>query len=234
MQHNRIVIFLCCLLALLCPMNGCTQSVSAANDEASAGFLDELVFLGDSTTAHMEQRSTLQKHQIWAAKSRYLNLDSRITYAKIVAPDTGEEETIAAVAARIKPRYLVVTLGVDYGVYYYRDKPEIFRLYYEKLLDAIQKASPDTVLLPQSVFPVGKNAVGVTREMVANANGVIRRLAADRGLYFIDQWGTLADSEGYLRPEYCYSEDGLHLTASAYRAVLDHILSLEDEIGGGK
>lgn len=232
MRINRIVLFFSVISLLLLCLGSC--GVSAANAAVNdKNFLDELTFLGDSTTAHMQQRSTLREDQIWAAKDRYLNLDSRITYAKVVAPDTGEEETIATLCARLKPRYLVITLGVDYGVYYYRNKPESFRLYYEKLLSAIQDSSPNTTLILQSIFPVGRSSTAITNEMIEKANGIIADLAAEKGLVFVDQTATLSDAEGYLRPEYCYSEDGIHLTAAAYEAILSHLASLESRIGGG-
>lgn len=233
---NRI--FLCLFSLLLCIslLGGC-KSAAATDGNVSASdvaFLDTLTFLGDSTTAHMQQRSKIPAARIWAAKDRYLNLDSRITYAKIIAPDTGKEETIASVAARLRPVRLVITLGADYGVYYYRDKPEVFRLYYEKLLDAISAASPETELILQSVFPVAATCRVLTNEMIDRANAVIREIAEKRGLFYVDQKPILADKDGFLRPEFCFSDDGIHLTESAYSAILSHLASLADEIGGSR
>ncbi|MBQ8340757.1 MAG: hypothetical protein IJY22_00085 [Clostridia bacterium] len=224
---NRIFLFLA-VLVLLLPIGGCRAKAAEVNE--TQDFLSELTFLGDSITAHMQQRSPLSPKQIWATKERYLNLDSRITYARIVAPDTGNEETIASVAARLQPRYLVITLGVDYGVYYYRDKPQTFRLYYEKLISAIEKASPNTVIVLQSIFPVAQSSAVITNEMIAKANAVIANIAEDRGLCFIDQTAVLSDPNGYLRPEYCYSDDGIHLTAKAYDAILEHLKANETRI----
>ena len=127
---------------------------------------------------------------------------------------------------------MVITLGVDYGVYYYRNKPEVFRHYYEKLLDAVHEASPDTVLILQSVFPVASSSAVITNEMIDNANGIIRSIAARRGLVFVDQKPVLADAQGFLRAEYCSSEDGIHLTASAYEAILKNLAAMEREIRG--
>ena len=235
MRFNRIFLFLLIFLLIASPLSSCKKA-NAATTETNAApktdFIDELTFLGDSTTAHMQLRASVDKSKVWAAKNRYLNLDPRITNAKIIAPDTGEEELIASVAARLTPRYLVITLGVDYGVYYYRDKPEEFRHYYDKLLSALKNASPETVLILQSIFPVGRSSAVITNEMVQGANRVIREIADARGLAFVDQTRVLADDEGYLRPEFCYSEDGIHLTATAYSAILSHLSALEHEIRG--
>lgn len=235
MRFNRIFLFLLTFSLLACLFAGCKKADAAAIEEKNTDqgdFIDELTFLGDSITAHMQLRSPVDPSKVWATKNRYLNLDSRITYAKIVAPDTGDEELIADVAARLTPRYLVITLGIDYGVYYYRDKLDTFRYYYEKLLSAIQAASPETVLILQSIFPVGKSSPTITNEIVQNANRIIGEIANDRGLFFVDQTPILSDEDGYLREEFCYSEDGIHLTAAAYSAILSHLSALEHEIRG--
>lgn len=226
MRYNRI--FLCFLTCLLF-FGGC-QRVNATKPPEK-DFLEQTVFLGDSITAHMASRADVSPYNIWAAKARYLNLDSRITYAKIVAPDTGKEELIAEVAARIRPAYLVVTLGIDYGVYYYRNELETFAKYYEKLLDAIQTASPSTTILLQSIFPVSAACKNLTNEMIDNANEVIREIARRRDLPFLDTQNVLRDENGFLREEYCYSEDGIHLNESAYAAILSYIRNKSVEMG---
>lgn len=235
MRFNRIFLFLLIISLIGLPVSACKKADAATIEEKKTlqdDFIGELTFLGDSTTAHMQLRASVDPSKVWVTKNRYLNLDSRITYAKIVAPDTGEEELIADVTARLKPRYLVITLGIDYGVYYYRDKPEAFRHYYEKLLSALQSASPETVMILQSIFPVGRSSPVITNEMVQSANRIIGEIANEKGLHFVDQTRILADEEGYLRSEFCYSEDGIHLTAAAYTAILSHLSALKNEIRG--
>ena len=239
MRFNRVFL---CLLCCMLVCNGCDKAF-AANTEAAqevnegekeACFLDTLTFLGDSTTAHMLLRAPLKggkdSKQIWATKSRYLNLSSRITYEKIICPENGQELTVAEVAAITRPQRLVITLGIDYGVYYYRNDLQTFGYYYEKLLDAILAASPNTNLILQSIFPVGKNSTVITNDMVDHANGVIAEIAARRSLVYIDAAAVLRDAEGYLKGDYCYSDDGIHLTASAYEAIFENIKNYETEV----
>ncbi|MBQ9802400.1 MAG: hypothetical protein IJW51_04960 [Clostridia bacterium] len=239
MRFNRV--FLCFLCLIMLTLNACGASASspAATDEnrvavGEEDFIDTLTFLGDSTTAHMLSRAPLKdgkgSKQVWATKSRYLNLGPRITHEKIVCPDGGEEMTIAEVAAKIRPACLVITLGIDYGVYYYRDDPKAFALCYEKLLDAIAEASPETQILLQSIFPVGRSSTAITNDMVDRANGVIRDIAARRGLVFVDANTILKDEDGYLAPRYCYSEDGIHLTQEAYEKIFENLKSYRGEV----
>ena len=228
---NRIFSFLLAILLLpACMACGKVRATPTATELTAQDFLASLTFLGDSTTAHMTARANVKPNQVWAAKNRYLNLDSRITYAKIVAPDTSEELTIAQAAAHLRPPFLVITLGVDYGVYYYRNDLDTFRFYYEKLLDAIQAASPDTVLILQSIFPVTAASTAITNEMIDNANLVIRAIAADRGLVFVDANRVLKDTNGYLAAAYCNSADGIHLSEAAYAKILENLAEYRSAI----
>ena len=219
MRYNRIFLLFLAFSLLFC---GCQQA-SATNEIKKSDPIASLTFLGDSITAHMASRADVSPSQIWATKERYLNLDSHITRARIVAPDTGEEERIAEVAARLKPQMLVITLGIDYGVYYYRNDLSVFSKYYEKLLDEIHAASAQTKILLQSVFPVTADCKSITNEMIDNANVAIRALAEKKGLGYLDTQSVLRDKDGFLKKEYCFSEDGIHLTDAAYREILAYI-----------
>ena len=211
--------------------NGENSPLPSENAETGA-FLSRIVFLGDSTTAHMASRAKVSPVQVWATRSRYLNLSPRVTDEKIILPETGDEMTIAAAAASAKPAYLVITLGIDYGVYYYRNDSRKFAFYYEKLLDAIQDASPETRVILQSIFPVGRESKVISNEMVDNANRIVKSIAEARGLFYLDANTHLKDSEGYLASEFCSSADGIHLTAAAYGVILDNLLAHADEITG--
>lgn len=243
MRNNRIFLLLLTLLFLL---SGCARSktgIAVPPDAASATaaktapegeeFLQKLYFLGDSTTAHMTSRAPgIPKNHILAAKNRYLNLDAKITSARIVNPESGKEETPAEVVRQLAPEYLLITLGVDYGVYYYRNTPDTFRRCYEKLLDAIEKASPGTRVIAGGIFPVGRSSPVITNEMVDRANQTIRELATERGIPFADNNSILKDDEGFLDEKYVYSEDGIHLNAAAYAVILHHLAELAPILGG--
>ncbi|MBO7341592.1 MAG: hypothetical protein J6U87_02810 [Clostridia bacterium] len=219
MRYNRIFLLFVAVSLLFCAC----QRANAAKEPSPSEPIARLTFLGDSITAHMQSRADLSPTQIWATKERYLNLDSRITYAKIIAPDTGKEERIADVAARVKPPHLIITLGVDYGVYYYRNDLSLFAKYYEKLLNEIAAASPDTKIYLQSIFPVTAACKSITNQMIDNANAVIREIAQRRDLMYLDTQSVLRDTDGFLKKEYCYSEDGIHLTRDAYMQILAYI-----------
>ena len=101
MRINRIL-FLLLVVALL--LGSCQRA--HAEEKPSARFIDELTFLGDSITAHMASRADVSPNQVWCTRERYLNLDARIMRARVIAPDTGEEERFRQLlqATSINPR----------------------------------------------------------------------------------------------------------------------------------
>ena len=72
----------------------------------------------------------------------------------------------------------------------------------------------------------------ITNAMIQKANQLVSDIAQRRGIIYVDQTPILADENGFLRPEFCFSEDGIHLTAKAYDAILEHLATLQAEIGG--
>lgn len=90
---------------------------------------------------------------------------------------------------------------------------------YERLVDEILTASPDTRLYLQSVMPVDtrdtrfKGLIGRDGRIPV-LNEKIRDIAKRKNLTYIDLWPTLADSDGRLDRR--YSNDGLHLLGDGY------------------
>lgn len=92
---------------------------------------------------------------------------------------------------------------------------------YERLVDDIIKRAPDSKLYIQSVMPINNDfnrykGLKGKEKTVTELNKRISRIAADRGLTYIDLWPTLAGSDGKLRK--IYTNDGLHLKGAGYKA----------------
>ena len=231
MRFNRIFLFFLLLSLLLTSCEKVSALTNGTPTEEHEDFIGTLTFLGDSTTAHMISRAPItHKSQIWATKNRYLNLDPRITYTKIMVGEEGEELTIGEMAKKLQPKRLVLTLGVDYGVYYYQNDQKTFAFYYEKLIDTINLASPNTTVILQSIFPVAKSSTAITNKMIDRANQTIKEISERRALVYIDTNAHLKNAEGYLPPEYCSSADGIHLTNEAYKVIFDIIAQHENKI----
>lgn len=244
---SRVLRYACAALALLCIVfaiiaaisTGCSGGYAGARadsdntesvtlpETADAGqaYQDKLTFLGDSLTAHLVSRGVLtdgqNTKQVWRTKDNMLNLDSPITSDKINLPGTDRYVTIAEAAAELKPEILIITLGTDYGVSYLVETD--FKAYYAKLVRAIQKASPNTVILLQSIFPVTAGCKVLSNEKIDRANGWVKAVAAENNCRYLDTQSVLKDENNCLRDSLCNSEDGIHLNTEAYRLILSYI-----------
>lgn len=242
------LILLVCVAILLCvlgwkgcsPSDGSSETDTTAETQAPAdtahvvlpetadaglAYQDRLTFLGDSLTAHLVSRGVLSggqdTKQVLRTKTNMLNLDSTVTGAQVCLPGIDRYMTIPEAVAELKPEILVITLGTDYGVAYLTEKD--FKACYTKLISAIRVASPDTVLLLQSIFPVTKDCSVLSNDKIDRANGWVREVAAETGCRYLDTQSVLKGSDNCLRPELCISEDGIHLTEEAYRIILGYI-----------
>ncbi len=89
----------------------------------------------------------------------------------------------------------------------------------EKIVDRIQRESPSTELYLQSCLPVNEKfkvykGIWDKTPVVPLVNDAYRRMAAQKGITFIDLFSLFADENGSLRED--LTNDGLHLTAPGY------------------
>ena len=194
-------------------------------------YLDSIVFVGDSTTAHLRSRGVLtggtDTKQVWVPSDNTLLLDINITQKKIVYPRTGEQMTIAAAAASEKPAYMVLTIGLN-GVTSFVNNKNLYQNCYGKLIDAIREASPDTKIILQSVFPVAANQktfsvdAATLNGYIDTLNGYVKELAETKEVRYLDTASALKGADGNMPHSY-QNGDGIHLTAEGYRVILDYI-----------
>lgn len=204
------------------PEDGVTLPLT---EDAGLAYQDSLVFVGDSLTAHLINRGVLTggtaTKQVWRTESNMLNLNAQVTSAQIILPGSGEKMTIAQAAAATKPAVLVITLGTDWGVSYLNE--DDFKACYTKLVKEVQKASPKTTVVLQSIFPVTAGCVNLSNDKIDTANRWVKAVAAENGCYYLDTQSVLKDGNNCLKAEYCNSDDGIHLGKNAYEVILQYI-----------
>ena len=193
--------------------------------DAGIAYQDSIIFVGDSLTAHLINRGVLtggtDTKQVWRSESNMINLNSEVTSAKIIFPGTGEKMTIAEAAKAAKPTILIITLGTDWGVSYLSESE--FKECYGSLIQQIQKASPKTTIILQSIFPVTAACATLDNAKIDTANKWVKAIAADNGCHYLDTQSILKDENNFLKEEYCNSTDGIHLGKNAYEAILQYI-----------
>ena len=101
------------------------------------------------------------------------------------------------------------------------------------IVDKIQKTSPDTKLYLQSVLPVSDhynmfNGHTSRWQVIPEINNGIVRLAADRGVKYIDLYSHFVDNAtGKMNIE--YTNDGLHLLGKGYKKWVGIVKPYVDE-----
>ena len=207
------IIFSLLLVLVLLPMT----NVSAAS--APEG----VYFFGDSTTAHMAVRGGVPAERVWSGEGSTVRFSS-VNRERCVKLPSGELVTLRAAAARIKPRVLVITLGVSGGAGVLSEAD--FKSVYKTMLLSVKEASPGTRIYVQSILPLSDMSVKyykrITKEAVLAANGWIREVCASLSVPYIDTHSLLADGSGYLKKEY-QNDEYMHLTGSAYAVILENI-----------
>lgn len=188
-------------------------------------YLDSIIFVGDSNTAHMRSFGVLsggkETKQVWTPTSQTLMLSSEITNEKIVYPETGEEMTIATAAGIAKPKYMIITLGTN-GINYL-DKNQ-FIYCYKKLINAIKAESPETKIILQTIFPVTSWYKDISNETINRANEWLLEVAEECQVKYLDSAHIFKDASGALDESYnTYHQDGYHLNAAAYTKLLSYI-----------
>ena len=87
---------------------------------------------------------------------------------------------------------------------------------YRKILETIERKSPDTQIFIQSVLPINneKYQIDVNNEEVVALNFRLQELAAEFDCYYIDLYKIFVNQQNQLAPQ--YTLDGIHLTGEGY------------------
>lgn len=195
--------------------------------DAGREYLDKITFLGDSTTYGIGvyygfgYTELCPPSQVWTPASGTLTL-SYYNIATIVYPETGEEIPIADAVERAKPEILMLTLGVN-GISFMDE--EWFINDYTALVEIIQKASPDTKIILNSIYPVAASYPyqdDINNDKINAANKWIEQIAENTGCRYLNSFECLVGPDGNL-PEVSQNGDGLHLTGEAFTTVMQYI-----------
>lgn len=191
--------------------------------------LSHMTFFGESTTSHLALRGGIDPIRVWSNASGTMRLDSGILSRTVTDHATGKNATPAEMAAAYRPEILVLSFGLN-GILSTSERPEPFFRSYRKLIDAIRAASPETRIVIQSVAPVADAAHQCDWKFSVPPAEINRRLSelnsrlrdfcsSAPDLTFADTAAVLTDTAGFLRAD--FTTDGIHLTVSAYAALLD-------------
>lgn len=173
-------------------------------------YFDDALFIGDSRTEGFRLYSGLPNITVYAHKGFqvYTAFDRKliqIDNEKLTVPEALERNQ-----GKFKKIYMMFGLNeIGWG------NDELFARAYYYLIDAAKAANPDAVVYIQSVIHVTKEEADkqslYTNEVIDQRNELLKKIAEDENVIYLDLNEIFTDEEGNLQEE--FSADGIHLKA---------------------
>ena len=204
------------------------------SEKNTVNFIDDIIFLGESTTYHLKNRGVLSggknTKQVWGPKSGTLMLDPTITECRIIYPDTNEEISLEEAIRKKQPKIMLLTFGLNGATGFIKRGQGYFDYCYQELINLIKRTSPNTEIIINSCFPVAKNmdmSHYTTDSKTLNShidtiNVWAEKLSQKNNILFINTSVVLKNTDGYLSSD-LQAEDGYHLNTKAYKIMLKYL-----------
>lgn len=171
-------------------------------------YFKEDLFIGDSITEELKYYKFLYDNNVFSKIG--LNTD---TLRKLV-PDED---------FGIEPKNIYLMMGLNDSVFVKTE--EKFKERYLAMLDALQAKFPDAKIYLQAIFPVSKaldekEDARVNNTKINSFNEVIKTIASERGLDYLDFSYLLKENEDYFEP------DGMHLKSKFHKVWLNEVKNI--------
>ena len=229
---------LSCILLLLMLLSSVLQfPVSAQTGKTP---LEEVSFFGDSTTYGLiryivNNTGSLGIPVVDLRRDQILVPPDGTFYLRNLPTATlrYQNQTLSLKEAfqKAAPKILIVTVGVN-GLPTWTE--EDFTAHYNRLLELIRWATPNTRIILQSVYPVAKERSprlkAFTSDKIDFMNQWIKAIAKVNRLDYLDTASVLKAEDGWLNPTY-HNGDGLHLNTTGFNQVLTYIIQQLNEKG---
>lgn len=171
-------------------------------------YFKEDLFIGDSITEELKYYKFLYDNNVFSKIG--LNTD---TLRKLI-PDED---------FGIEPKNIYLMMGLNDSVFVKTE--EKFKERYLAMLDVLQAKFPDAKIYLQAIFPVSKaldekEDARVNNTKINSFNEVIKTIASERGLDYLDFSCLLKENEDYFEP------DGMHLKSKFHKVWLNEVKNI--------
>lgn len=192
----------------------------AEGEWLGSDYFDDAIFVGDSITEGIKLYDVMSNVTVLASTG--VNLNTLYT-KNAVTLDDGSKVPILDATAEYDPGKIYLMMGVNSLL----SDEETFRADYGKVVDTLVSQHPDAILYIQSILPVTDNYQKRADAVADNAkidryNEVLRELAAEKEVYFLNVAEVFKDADGCL-PDSASPKDGIHFGSSWYRTWFDYL-----------
>lgn len=201
--------------------NNVTSGKLSETSYVKSDYFENTIFLGDSRTVALKAHGFIKAENTFA-----VNGISHIGFMTEQFTDsvTGVSGDIFDIVKERKPEKIYVALGVNGVAFLGRNE---FMNGYEKLIDKLMKASPDSTIIVQCILPVnevtytGKNR-NLNNANIDAINVKLLEMTERKGIFFLDIANTMKNEGNQLADIYD-NGDGIHYSFTGYSVVYDGI-----------
>lgn len=190
----------------------------AESAAVSDDYFDDAVFIGNSITDTFMMYSGLDHAAFYAGTS----MTVRTAYTKPIVSDGGKDIPIMDAIQNHRFQKVYIMFGFNELGWVATD---VFAEEYGKLIDDVKKYQPDATIYVESILPVSKQKSAgdpyENNQNIVKFNGMIRDLAAEKKVYYLNIYEEFADSNGCLPDE--ASHDGVHFNKKYCLKWLDYL-----------
>ena len=184
-------------------------------------YLEETIFYGDSITENFAYYRNIPYDNIWAVS----NLTPVNAHAwNVMFYKYNEKINIIDGFKKYTPKRVIITLGANAVAIM---KQEYFISEYERLIESLKEASPNTQIIIQSIFPVDDrwdmriNSINNTK--INNLNYLLAEMCERQNIKFLNTSEILKNENGTAIKGYLYESDGIHPLPIANQKILEYI-----------
>lgn len=188
------------------------------SDMVENSYFDDAVFIGDSRTEGLILYTGLSNAISYTNKG--LMVDT--VFTQPVINKNGEKMSVMNALQQTDFNKVYIMLGINETGWPYDN---IFIEKYGKIIDEIQSINPQAVIYVQEILPV-TNSISQSHSYVKNEkinefNALIRKMAEEKQIYYIDAGKAVSDENGCLPEDAAI--DGIHLKKPYCEKWLDYL-----------
>lgn len=188
------------------------------SDPVENRYFDDAVFIGDSRTEGLILNCGLSNTTSYAYKG--LMVDTAFT--KPVINRNGQKVSVMDALKSTSFSKVYIMLGINETGWVYS---QVFQNKYGEMIDGIREINPEAEIYIQEIMPVS-GKVSSTHNYITNAkikeyNGLLRELAEEKQVYYIDTGSAVASADGSLPSD--AANDGIHLVKAYCEKWLDYL-----------
>lgn len=191
--------------------------------DAGQAYTDEFIFAGDSTALYYVMNNIIPGKQLWHKEG--VSLETVFTQ-NIYINHIDSKMTLVEALKKNKPAKILLSLGTNSAstmdIDYFIEK-------YEDLLNDMQAASPNTLIIVQSIFPVAASlddsGKGLNNDKINKMNYKLLELCSKLDIPFLNTAEALKDENGQLKEGYYRTgsgENGVHLSEEGNQVAINY------------